>query len=167
MSFRAKSKIIHNVGQLLKNITMSLQPIVQFIGLSPNCTQSLFVDFKFEPDCIKLLVSKMLGYLIILGAMFFKIPQILAIIRNKSVEGLSLSMFVLELVGYFITLAYNLREKNPFSTYGETFFVILQSTFIFTVPGKINIFLKDISILFLFFYYKKQIGPIFFAISAG
>ncbi|KAL0485450.1 mannose-P-dolichol utilization defect [Acrasis kona] len=129
-----------------------MEQIGKVLDLGPKCTQSLFVDFSFAPECLKLLFSKLLGYFIILGAMFFKIPQILAILRNKSVQGLSLSMFVLELVGHMITLSYNLRHGNPFSTYGETFFVILQ----------------NVVILLLFFTYRKgQASIIFFLLSAG
>ncbi len=111
-----------------KQTKMAAQ-IGKLLDLSSQCTQALFVDMNFSGECVKLLASKLLGYLIILGAVFFKIPQILAIIKNKSVAGLSLSMFGLELVGFFITLAYNIRQNNPFSTYGETIFVILQSTY--------------------------------------
>jgi mannose-P-dolichol utilization defect protein 1 len=50
--------------------------------------------------CIKALVAKGLGYLILLGALAVKVPQILKIVNAKSVKGLALSMFLLELVGY-------------------------------------------------------------------
>lgn len=48
------------------------------------------------------MLSKALGYLIILGSLIVKVPQILKILQSNSVEGLSLEMFVLEIVGYSI-----------------------------------------------------------------
>jgi mannose-P-dolichol utilization defect protein 1 len=46
------------------------------------------------------MLSKLLGYLIILGSAIVKVPQIRKILRENSVEGLSLEMFVLEIIGY-------------------------------------------------------------------
>lgn len=46
------------------------------------------------------MLSKLLGYLIILGSAIVKVPQITKILRENSVEGLSLEMFVLEIIGY-------------------------------------------------------------------
>lgn len=53
-----------------------------------------------DPDCLKLLISKGLGYAIIAGALLVKIPQIAKVLKARSVEGLQLSMFLLELIGY-------------------------------------------------------------------
>jgi uncharacterized protein with PQ loop repeat len=41
-----------------------------------------------------------LGYAIILGAFGLKIPQIIKIQANKSVAGISMSMYLLEIIGY-------------------------------------------------------------------
>lgn len=45
------------------------------------------------------MLSKALGWLVLLGALFVKVPQVIAILNKKSVVGLSLSMFLLELLG--------------------------------------------------------------------
>lgn len=47
-----------------------------------------------------LLLSKILSYGIIVGAVVVKLPQILKIVNNKSVKGLVLTSFWLETVGY-------------------------------------------------------------------
>ena len=47
-------------------------------------------------ECISFSISKTLGYLIILGSLIVKFPQILKINANKSVEGLSKFLFYQE-----------------------------------------------------------------------
>jgi len=48
-------------------------------------------------------------------------------VNAKSVYGLSFSMFILELIGYTISLAYSINSKFPLSTYGELFAITLQN----------------------------------------
>lgn len=59
----------------------------------------LIINYIDVP-CLTYLMSKTLGWLVLLGAVFVKVPQVLAIINKKSVAGLSLTMFLLELLGY-------------------------------------------------------------------
>lgn len=89
-----------------------------------------------EPYCLKLLISKMLGYLIILGSLTVKLPQILSIIKDKSAQGVSFSMFYLELIAYSITLSYNVVKKNAFSTWGETLFLLIQTFALLVIMNK-------------------------------
>ena len=72
------------------------QYIEQFLN-SKQCYESLFVNFTFETDCLKLLLSKLLGTLVILGSVLYKVPQIITIAKKSSVEGLSALMFILEI----------------------------------------------------------------------
>uniref|UniRef100_A0A6B2LIX0 Mannose-P-dolichol utilization defect 1 protein homolog n=1 Tax=Arcella intermedia TaxID=1963864 RepID=A0A6B2LIX0_9EUKA len=76
------------------------------------------------------MVSKVLGYAIIVGSSIVKFPQIHNIWRSRSAEGLAVSMFVMELIGYVITVTYNIVNEFPFSTWGETFFVTIQNVVI-------------------------------------
>lgn len=93
----------------------------------PECYDTFFVQHEFlDVPCLKHLVSKCLSYGIILGAVFVKIPQILNIVRAKSTQGLSPAMYVMENLGYLITVIYNLRHGYPFSTFGESVFLLLQ-----------------------------------------
>eukprot|EP01119_Soliformovum_irregulare_P008326 TRINITY_DN21454_c0_g1_i1.p1 TRINITY_DN21454_c0_g1~~TRINITY_DN21454_c0_g1_i1.p1 ORF type:complete len:222 (+),score=65.46 TRINITY_DN21454_c0_g1_i1:43-708(+) len=90
-----------------------------------------------------------LGYTIMVASLMLKVPQILAIVRSGSVRGLSFSMYILELVGYTISLAYNYNNGYEISTYGEY------------VP----ISVQNIIIIGLLFSYTKQL-PIFVALMA-
>lgn len=72
-------------------------------------------------------LSKCLGYLVIAGSLFLKVPQILRIVRNKSVQGLSMLSFELECLGFTAALAYCVSKGIPFHVYGELFFILAQS----------------------------------------
>lgn len=45
------------------------------------------------------MLSKLIGYVIILGAIIVKVPQILKMMGAKSAEGVSMTMFLLEIIG--------------------------------------------------------------------
>ncbi|CAK0740472.1 hypothetical protein CVIRNUC_001253 [Coccomyxa viridis] len=89
------------------------------------------------------LSATVLGYCVVLGSTTRSVPQILRILRNKSADGLSLAAQYSELIAYSITLAYNLRHRYPFSTYGDTAACWLQ----------------DIILVLLIAKYRKQLGP--------
>ncbi|KAI8974964.1 hypothetical protein BDB01DRAFT_379904 [Pilobolus umbonatus] len=97
-------------------------PAVAIIG--EKCYESLIENMNINDiKCIKYTISKGLG----LGI---------------SAQGLSLVSYLIETCSYFINLSYNLRQNNPFSTYGEIMFISLQ----------------NIIILLLILYYGKQHG---------
>lgn len=81
-------------------------------------------------ECLKLGISKALGLGIVVVGSIVKLPQLLKLVNAKSGEGLSVAGYVLETIGYIITLAYNVRSEFPFSTYGETAFISIQNILI-------------------------------------
>jgi len=87
----------------------------------------------FDPDCLKLGISKALGLGIVVAGSVVKLPQLLKLVNAKSGAGLSVSGYILETIGYIITLAYNVRLRFPFSTYGETAFIAIQNVLILTL----------------------------------
>ncbi|KAI8982395.1 hypothetical protein BDF20DRAFT_987297 [Mycotypha africana] len=109
------------------------QPAVQIIG--EKCYVSLVENLNLlnDTECIKYSISKGLGLGIVLGGSIVKIPQILTILKNRSAAGLSLSSYIIETLSYFITLAYNMRQGNPFSTYGEMMFIVIQNIVIISL----------------------------------
>jgi mannose-P-dolichol utilization defect protein 1 len=48
------------------------------------------------PDCLKFTISKALGYAIIGGSAILKLPQIIKILKNGSVHGISKFLFYSE-----------------------------------------------------------------------
>ncbi|KAF9165870.1 hypothetical protein BGX21_007931 [Mortierella sp. AD011] len=104
-------------------------PAVSIIG--ETCYNSLIEQFNYrDVSCIKLAISKGLGYGIVAGGAIVKMPQIFKILGARSAQGLSLSSYLLETLACVIGLAYNIRLGHPFSTYGETFFVTIQDVII-------------------------------------
>lgn len=77
--------------------------------------------------CIRLSISKGLGLGIVVFGSIIKFPQILKIIRGASARGISFSMYALEVLAYTISLAYAVRKRIPFSTYGENASLTVQS----------------------------------------
>jgi len=82
----------------------------------------------FTGECAKHLLSKCLGYGVVAGSSLVKVPQILNIVKSGSVEGISRSAVLLELVGYILTVAYCFAQQFPFSTYGESLFLMISGS---------------------------------------
>lgn len=66
----------------------------------------------------------------ILGSILVKLPQILKIVKNKSGQGISLIGVSLELVAIMIYMSYNFVNGFPFNSWGDTFFVGVQTLII-------------------------------------
>lgn len=99
---------------------------------------------------LQLLLSKAIGFAIIGASLILKVPQIVKIFQSKSVEGLSFTMFIMELAGYTINLAYSFNNGYPISTYGENLFIAIQ----------------NIIIVYLLFSYTNN-DAVFFTGAAG
>jgi len=95
--------------------------------LNEQCAEVYFQQLNFfHLPCFKLLVSKVLGIGIILGAVVVKLPQIKKIYPSGRIEGLAISSFVLSLVAYTISFSYSFSNSFPFSTYGENLVMTFQ-----------------------------------------
>ncbi|KAJ8561370.1 hypothetical protein K7X08_027560 [Anisodus acutangulus] len=101
---------------------------LKFLGMDFGCALGSLSNGEFpEKDCLLPLVSKLLGYAIVAASTTVKLPQILKIVQHKSVRGLSVVAFELELIGYTIALAYCLHKGLPFSAFGEYAFLLIQA----------------------------------------
>jgi len=76
-----------------------------------------------EPNCLKFVISKTLGYGIVAGSAGVKVPQLLAIHRARSVGGLAGSSILIELAACASSFAYFMALDYPFSVWGENFFL--------------------------------------------
>lgn len=122
----------------LQPITHNLPAPIRDTGLSllgSQCYKTLIldVDFVSSPECLKLAVSKGLGIGIIGASSIVKIPQLLKLLNSRSSEGISFLSYLLETSAFIITLAYNVRQGNPFSTFGETALIAVQNIAISTL----------------------------------
>ncbi|SPJ79620.1 related to mannose-P-dolichol utilization defect 1 protein [Fusarium torulosum] len=119
----AITPITHNLPAPIRDLGVSI--------IGETCYNSLLLDVNIEDaDCIKLAVSKALGIGIIAASSIVKVPQILKLLNSKSSEGVSFLSYLLETASYLISLAYNIRNGFPFSTFGETALIVGQNVII-------------------------------------
>ncbi|KAL7799454.1 monosaccharide-P-dolichol utilization protein [Trichoderma afarasin] len=122
------------VRSLVQPITHNLPAPIRDLGVSivgETCYKALLLDVDIEnTECIKLAISKGLGIGIVGASAVVKVPQILKLLQSKSAEGVSFLSYLLETSAYLISLAYNVRNGFPFSTFGETAFIMGQNVVI-------------------------------------
>ncbi|KAG5973712.1 hypothetical protein E4U55_000317 [Claviceps digitariae] len=115
--------ITHNLPAPVRNLGVSI--------IGETCYQALLLDVDIDnTECIKYAISKGLGIAIIAASSIVKVPQIVKLIHSQSAEGVSFLSYLLETSAYLITLAYNVRNGFPFSTFGETALIMGQNVII-------------------------------------
>uniref|UniRef100_A0A1S4GY33 Mannose-P-dolichol utilization defect 1 protein homolog n=2 Tax=Anopheles gambiae TaxID=7165 RepID=A0A1S4GY33_ANOGA len=99
--------------------------------MDEKCYDNYFVEFDLlDGDCFRALLSKGLGLGIIAGSVLVKVPQITKILANKSARGISLFSVLLDLFAITIHMAYSFVNGFPFSAWGDTAFLALQTAII-------------------------------------
>ena len=89
-----------------------------------SCLESLPL---LTSSCLSRLVAKCVGICIILASCANKAPVIRNVIGSGSVAGLSVVAIYGEIALYSNAALYNFLRGNPFSAYGETLTVLLQT----------------------------------------
>eukprot|EP00252_Welwitschia_mirabilis_P013826 TRINITY_DN304_c0_g1_i1.p1 TRINITY_DN304_c0_g1~~TRINITY_DN304_c0_g1_i1.p1 ORF type:complete len:238 (-),score=29.07 TRINITY_DN304_c0_g1_i1:553-1266(-) len=101
---------------------------LEILGINFTCLLTSLSHGEFpQKDCLLPLMSKCLGYCIVAASSIVKVPQIYLIFKHRSIKGLSVPSFELEVIGFTISLAYCLQKDLPFSAYGELLFLLLQA----------------------------------------
>ncbi|CAF1290635.1 unnamed protein product [Rotaria sp. Silwood1] len=109
--------------------------------LSPHCYDQLVLkQHFFDFTCNKMLLSKMLGYAILIGSLLVKFPQIVKIYWNKSGVGVSVLAETIMLAAIFGSMAYGYTSEFPISAYGDSYFLFIQT----------------ILVILLVLYYKRK-----------
>lgn len=120
--------------QPLRPITNNLPTPVRDLGVSiigETCYKTLILDLDpTDADCLKLAISKGLGIGIVGASSIVKVPQIVKLVQSQSSSGISFLSYLLETSSYLISLAYNVRNGFPFSTFGETALILGQNVII-------------------------------------
>ncbi|OTB01223.1 hypothetical protein M426DRAFT_323621 [Hypoxylon sp. CI-4A] len=118
----------------LRPITNNLPTPIRDLGVSiigETCYKTLILDLDpTDSECLKLAISKGLGIGIIGASSIVKVPQIIKLVRSQSSSGISFLSYLLETSSYLISLAYNVRNGFPFSTFGETALILGQNVII-------------------------------------
>ncbi|XP_069655783.1 LOW QUALITY PROTEIN: mannose-P-dolichol utilization defect 1 protein [Haliaeetus albicilla] len=96
--------------------------------LPERCFDELFLRLHLlHVPCLKILLSKALGYAIVAGSVMVKLPQVLKVVGARSGAGLSVPAVLLELLALGGTVAYGCARAFPFSAWGEALFLLLQT----------------------------------------
>jgi mannose-P-dolichol utilization defect protein 1 len=88
------------------------------------------------------------------GSLVVKAPQIVKILMNCSILGISFSSIVIEAIMYFMMMGYNIHKGYPFSIYGENVFLgvsnifIMACFFVFCKEKKYSTYIKGTLLLF-------------------
>jgi len=110
--------------------------LFKFLIFREDCFDH-FLNFNFgHEDCTSITISKILGYIIILGAIGVKLPQIIGLINSKSGDGVLPSMFYSENFLLILNATYSIHLGSPFSVYGENFFILVQNIVIIILLWK-------------------------------
>jgi len=109
-----------------------LRDLIFYLGLmTPECFESLVVDLDFSNvSCLKLAISKALGLGIVVGSSLVKLPQVLKIAGSGSADGISFTGILLELIAITFSGVYSFSNNFPFSAYGESVFLAIQTAVI-------------------------------------
>ena len=105
----------------------SFESIISHL-LSPHCYNEIVVNQHFlDMGCNKMLLSKLLGYAILVGSLLVKFPQIVKIKWNKSGVGVSVLAESIMLAAIFGSMAYGYTSEFPLSAYGDSYFLFIQT----------------------------------------
>ena len=66
-----------------------------------------YLDYFVESSFLSYLASKLMGYLIVIGSAIMKFPQILNILKSRSVTGLNIYSFYFECAENLPIIIYN------------------------------------------------------------
>ena len=83
-------------------------------------------DISYNHESMTYILSKILGYFLILLAMFAKTPQIIKILKNKSWDGILISMFYFEEFMNTNRILYFYHYGFSFSLYGDIWMLSIQ-----------------------------------------
>lgn len=117
--------------QQIQMIKAFIQEILSKIGkISPEflvgkilqneqCASVLFYHDFLDRKCLGLSISKALGYVMLIGSFFYKLPILLKIVKARGGDGLNIVSVYLETSAYLSLLLYNILRQSSFSTYGD------------------------------------------------
>lgn len=98
------------------------------ISMLGACISALSRGQLPDTAILTFLLSKALGYGILVTGAVVKVPQIMALVRSKSAAGLATMSFELENICFIIHASYGYLYQLPINSYGEAVLMLLQNT---------------------------------------
>ena len=80
-----------------------------------------------DVDSLSKLFARALGWVMLAGSLVVYSPILIRVVRTGKAEGLSVTTWLLALVGFLSSLVYPVRHRFPLSTYSEYICLSLQS----------------------------------------
>jgi mannose-P-dolichol utilization defect protein 1 len=94
---------------------------------SSKCYDDVILNLNLTNfACLKLALSKCLGYGVVAGSLMVRVPQILVIFGSSSAEGISFISEVLLMIAITGTMGYGFYKDFPISTYGDSYALYVQ-----------------------------------------
>jgi len=105
--------------------------VFRFKLMTPKCFEDVVVKGNIDNMvCMKAFLSKVLGLGIVVGSSLVKLPQVLKIMLGGSADGISFLSVLLELLAISFSGVYSYSSGFPFSAYGESVFLAVQTALI-------------------------------------
>ncbi|KAG1958559.1 mannose-P-dolichol utilization defect 1a [Pimephales promelas] len=108
----------------------TMPPLKEFLltfFMPEKCYDHFFIYFNFlHVPCLKIIMSKTMGILILMGIVIAPLPQICKILWSGSSNGLCLTSFFLELLAISTHAAFCYTQNFPIGAWGESLFALIQ-----------------------------------------
>ena len=99
--------------------------------MTPQCYEDIFYKLNLtNVVCLKMILSKGLGYAILAGALLLRIPQIMKILSAQSGDGISVASEILMMFAIFGSMSYGHFKEYPIAAYGDSYFLFAQGIII-------------------------------------
>ncbi|XP_029925605.1 mannose-P-dolichol utilization defect 1 protein-like [Myripristis murdjan] len=109
---------------------MATSPVKDFLlsHLMPEpCYHEFFVNLHFiHVPCLRIVLSKTVGFWILLDTVLAQLPQVLKIMRKRSAAGLSLTSVLLQLYAASCPVVFCMANSFPLYAWGERLFTLVQ-----------------------------------------
>ena len=138
--------------------------------LHEECIARLCNENFLDLSCNKLLLTKVLQTLVLLGSLAFKLPIILNILKRKGGDGLNPYSLYLETSAYISLQTYNKLQSNPIFSYLDCIAASIQNLIIirllfqygikgihFSVTHIMNVILSGLAFQVLLFNLPKPL----------
>ncbi|XP_016391392.1 mannose-P-dolichol utilization defect 1 protein-like [Sinocyclocheilus rhinocerous] len=108
----------------------TMHPLKEFLTtffMPEKCYDQFFFYFNFmHVPCLKIVLSKTKGILILVGIVIAPLPQIWKVLWSGSSNGLCLTSVFLELLAISTHAAFCYTQNFPIGAWGESLFALIQ-----------------------------------------
>ena len=129
MAFTGSPNI--SLNYLPQEIVHQAADACSYLLNSDQCCHQFVYDWNLsDSNCLKLAITKGLGYGIIVASTLVKLPQLIKILTAGSGVGISVMGVLLEALAITFSASYSFAKKFPFTAWGESLFLLLETALI-------------------------------------